>query len=410
MTASTTPLRLLMLNWRDTTNPEGGGSERYVESVATLLVSAGHDVTVFCAAHTNAPAGEVRDGVQFVRRGSKLGVYPQALWWLARRRGSFDAVVDVQNGLPFFSRLVTRAPVVVLVHHVHREQWPVVYGPVRARIGWWIESRLAPRLYRRSQYVAVSEATRRELVSLGVDEDRIAIVHNGNETPLEPLATADEHPRLTVLGRLVPHKRVEHALDVLAQLREGTPDLRLTVIGHGWWEEQLHAAAAARGVGDSVDFLGYVSDHDKHLALARSWVLLTPSLKEGWGLCIAEAASHGVPSVAYASAGGVAESIVHGQTGLLVGDELDAFVAATRLLLEDDALRQRLGAAARERAMQFAWTTTAEAFLTVLRTAVSGGVRHDADPVEVAHLRGEPVSLDQSNQEAASSPSDQRAP
>jgi glycosyltransferase involved in cell wall biosynthesis len=407
MTASTAsqPLRLLMLNWRDTTNPEGGGSERYVESVAGLLVSAGHEVTVFCAAHPNAPAEEVRNGVRFVRRGSKLGVYPHALWWLVRRRGSFGAVVDVQNGLPFFSRLVTRAPVVVLVHHVHREQWPVVYGPFRARIGWWIESRVAPRLYRRSQYVAVSEATRRELVTLGVDENRIAIVHNGTETPLEPLAQPDDHPRLIVLGRLVPHKRVEHALDALARLREDSPDLRLTVVGDGWWQKELHDAAAARGVSDAVDFLGHVDEHDKHLALARSWVLLTPSLKEGWGLCIAEAASHGVPAVAYASAGGVAESIVDGETGLLVADDLDAFIAAAKLLLEDPTLRRRLGVAARNRAMQFAWTTTAEAFLTVLRTAVSGGVRHDADPVEVGHVTGEPVSL-----EPASGSGDQRLP
>jgi glycosyltransferase involved in cell wall biosynthesis len=407
MTASTPPqpLRLLMLNWRDTTNPEGGGSERYVESVAGLLVSVGHEVTIFCAAHRNAPEDETRNGVRFVRRGSKLGVYAQALRWLARHRRSFDAVVDVQNGLPFFSRIVTRAPVVVLVHHVHREQWPVVYGPVRARIGWWIESRLAPWLYRRSQYVTVSDATRRELVTLGVDENRIAIVHNGTESPLEPLAQPDDHPRLMVLGRLVPHKRVEHALDALARLRQGTPDLRLTVVGDGWWAEQLHEAAATRGVSDAVDFLGRVDDHDKHLALARSWVLLTPSLKEGWGLCIAEAASHGVPSVAYASAGGVAESIMHGETGLLVADDLDAFIAATKLLLEDTTLRQQLGAAARERATQFAWTTTAGAFLTVIRTAVSGELRHDADPVEFGHVTGDPVSL-----EPASGSGDQRLP
>ena len=75
-----------------------------------------------------------------------------------------------------------------------------------------------------------------------------------------------------------------------------------------------------------------------------------------------------------------------GQTGLLVADDLDAFIAATQLLLEDAALRQRLGAAARERALQFAWSTTADAFLTVVRTAVSGGVRHDSDPVDVVDL------------------------
>jgi glycosyltransferase involved in cell wall biosynthesis len=377
------PLRIVMLNWRDTRNPEGGGSERYVETVARHLVADGHQVTVFCAAHEDAPADETRHGVRFVRRGSKLGVYPQALrYLLGRRSESYDVVVDVQNGMPFLSRLVTRKPVVVLVHHVHREQWHVVYGPVRARIGWWVESRLAPWLYQRSQYVAVSQVTRAELVGLGVDADRIAVVHNGTEPPLAAGTVTDTVPHLCVLGRLVPHKRVEHALETLARLRTDHPDARLTVVGHGWWEDELRAEARRLGVEDSVEFLGWVDETEKHRALARSWVLLTPSLKEGWGLCITEAASHGVPSVAYRSAGGVAESVVDGCTGLLVEDELDAFVAAARTLLDDSDLRRRLGAAARDRSSEYSWTTAAAAFLTVLRTSVAGRTRHDSDAVE----------------------------
>src|SRR5664279_4997442 len=88
-------LHIVFLNWRDTTNPEGGGSERYVEKVAHGLVEAGHRVTIVCAAHDRAPADEVRDGVRFVRRGSKVGVYPAAAWaLLSRRLGAYDAVVD----------------------------------------------------------------------------------------------------------------------------------------------------------------------------------------------------------------------------------------------------------------------------------------------------------------------------
>ena len=376
-------LRVLVLNWRDTANPEGGGSERYVETVATRLVAAGHEVTVFCAAHDNAPADEVRDGVRFVRRGSKLGVYPRAVWHLLlRRSGPLDVVVDVQNGLPFFSRLVTRGPVVVLVHHVHREQWHVVYDGFRARVGWLVESRLAPLLYRRSQYVAVSQVTRRELVGLGVGADRVAVVHNGTEPALETGTVPDAVPHLCVLGRLVPHKRVEHALETLSRIRGDHPQARLSIVGHGWWEDRLRAEAIRLGVEDAVDFLGWVDDVTKHRVLGSAWVLLTPSLKEGWGLCIAEAAGHGVPTVAYRSAGGVTESVADGRTGLLVDDDLDDFVAATRRLLDDTALRHRLGAAARERSAEFSWDTTAAAFLTVLRTAVAGRTRHDEDTVE----------------------------
>ncbi|MGH3334136.1 MAG: glycosyltransferase family 4 protein, partial [Nocardioidaceae bacterium] len=341
---------VVFFNWRDTANPEGGGSERYVEKMARGLAERGAEVTVFCAAHEAAPADEVVDGVRFMRRGSKLGIYALGVVHLLFRRfGRVDLVVDVQNGLPFFTRLATRRPVVVLVHHVHREQWHVVYDRVRAAVGWFLESKVSPRLYRRSQYVAVSQVTRHELVELGVDADRIAVVHNGTERPPETGLSPAPDPVLCVLGRLVPHKRVEHALATLARVRVDQPRARLSIVGHGWWEPQLRAEAARLGVADAVDFAGWVDETAKHEALARSWVLLTPSLKEGWGLCIAEAAGHGVPSIAYRSAGGVAESVVDGVTGLLVGDgdELRGFVDATLQLVDDPVLRRQLGAAAR---------------------------------------------------------------
>ncbi len=175
---------VVFFNWRDTANPEGGGSERYVETMARGLVENGARVTIFCAAHEAAPAEQVVDGVRYIRRGDHLEVYLQGVWHLLRRRfGKVDLVVDVQNGLPFFTRVATRKPVVVLVHHVHREQWPVVFPGTLGRVGWWIERWLAPLLYRRSQYIAVSRATRAELATLGVAKKRIAIVHNGTAPP-----------------------------------------------------------------------------------------------------------------------------------------------------------------------------------------------------------------------------------
>ena len=66
-----------------------------------------------------------------------------------------DVVIDTQNGLPFLARLLYGRRVAMLVHHCHREQWPVA-GPVLSRIGWLVESRLSPWLNRRNQYLTVS--------------------------------------------------------------------------------------------------------------------------------------------------------------------------------------------------------------------------------------------------------------
>jgi glycosyltransferase involved in cell wall biosynthesis len=226
---------VLFLNWRDTTNPEGGGSEVYVERVAAGLAAQGRPVTLFCAAHPDAPATERVGDVLVVRRGSRLTVYLHA-WWahLTGRLGPHEVVVDVQNGLPFFSALWCRRPVVVLVHHVHREQWRVVLPAAQARLGWWIESRLAPRLYRRARYVAVSEATRRELVGLGVRPAAITVVHNGTAPPGRAAAERTPYPSVCVLGRLVPHKRVELALEAAARIRQHLPELKVRVVGHGY--------------------------------------------------------------------------------------------------------------------------------------------------------------------------------
>ena len=371
---------MVFFNWRDTANPEGGGSERYVENMARGLVAHGAQATVFCAAHDRAPADEVVAGVRFVRRGTKMGVYLQGVLHLARRAfGTVDVVVDVQNGLPFFTRLATRRPVVVLVHHVHREQWPVVYPGVVGRVGWWIESRVAPRLYRRSQYVAVSRATRAELVRLGVDRRRIAVVHNGTDPAPGTAATRSASPTICVVCRLVPHKQVEHAVDVVKALRGDFPEISLRVVGSGWWEDEIRTYVAEAGVADLVVMEGQVSEQRKHEIYAESWLLVLPSLKEGWGLVIGEAGMHGTPTVAYASAGGTGESIVHDYSGLLVADKPE-LVEAIRAVLADPATRERLGAGAHEVAHQFTWQQAQRSFARIVRDVVAGRRLATEDP------------------------------
>ncbi|HEX6360050.1 glycosyltransferase family 4 protein [Actinophytocola sp.] len=364
--------KVLLVNWRDTRHPEGGGSERYVERMAEGLARRGYDVTIQCAAHANAPRDEMVAGVRFRRRGGRFSVYGWALLAIMTTRP--DVVVDVQNGMPFFSRLVARCPVLVLVHHVHREQWRAVLGPALGRIGWFIESWLAPRLYRKCRYLTVSEVTRAELVRLGVAASRITVVHNGLDPVPRTRAAQDPDPTLVLVGRLVPHKRVEHAIDAVARLATRWPKLRLEVVGQGWWLRTLREHAELRDVQDRVTLHGWVDEQDKHEIIARSWLHLCPSVKEGWGVVIMEAAAHGVPSVAYRAAGGVAESIVDGTTGLLATD-FDDFVRKVESLLDSASLRTEMGAAGRAWAAEFDWERSVDAFETAVFDVVSASSR-----------------------------------
>jgi glycosyltransferase involved in cell wall biosynthesis len=352
---------VLLLCWRDTGHPQGGGSEAYLQRIGARLAESGVRVTLRTARYPGAPRREVVDGVHISRGGGRYSVYVWALvaMALARigvgplRRSRPDVVVDTQNGLPFLARLVFGRRVAVLVHHCHREQWPVA-GPVIGRLGWFVESKVSPRVHRRNQYVTVSLPSARDLTSLGVNPDHIAVVRNGlDEAPTQTLAVPrSTTPRVAVLSRLVPHKQIEDALDAVAQLRRLIPDLHLDILGGGWWEQRLVDHAALLSISDAVTFHGHVDDDTKHRVLQRCWVHVLPSRKEGWGLAVTEAARHSVPTIGYRSSGGLTDSIVDGVTGLLVDDH-DELVDGLERLLSDHVLREQLGAKAQTRSGEF---------------------------------------------------------
>lgn len=369
-------LRVLLLNWRDLNHPEAGGAEKYLVTVAEGLAARGHSVTFRTAAYPGALPEETLEGVHYVRRGGHYSIYPRAV--LGRTQAGHDVVVDVQNGVPYLSPLVTRTPVVNLVHHVHREQWPLVFGPRGARFGWWLESSVAPVAYRRSSYVAVSHSTRRELIQLGVDADRITLIHNGTDAVADDGLERSPSPRVIVLGRLVPQKRVEIALEAMAHLRTRVPGIHLDVVGSGWWDPTLREHATALGVEDLVTFHGHVSEAEKHRLLARAWVHAMPSLKEGWGLVVVEAGVHGTPTVAFREAGGPADSIRDGETGLLVEDvagSSTAFADAVGRLLADHGERAAMSGQVRQWVARFHWDDCVQSWEDLL-VRQAGGPGH----------------------------------
>jgi len=375
------PVRsVLLLCWRDTGHPQGGGSETYLQRIGSQLAADGVEVTLRTARYPGAPRRETLDGVRISRAGGRYGVYVRAgLAMVAARVGLGplrhvrpDVVVDSQNGIPFLARLAFGRRSVVLVHHCHREQWPVA-GPVMSRVGWFVESRLSPRLHRDNQYVTVSLPSARDLVDLGVDGHRVAVVRNGlDEAPAETLTQPRSGtPRVAVLSRLVPHKQIEDVLDAVAELLPRTPDLHLDVVGGGWWHDRLVAHAARLGITDAVTFHGHVDDRTKHEVLQRCWVHVLPSRKEGWGLAVTEAAQHAVPTIGYRSSGGLTDSIVDGVTGLLVDDHAE-LVSRLDRLVSDHVLREQLGIKAQLRSGEFSWRQSADAMRVVLESVVEG--------------------------------------
>ena len=130
-------LRIAIANWRDPWHPQAGGAERYAWEMARALTQGRARVTFLTARAPGQARTEERDGITIVRRGGQFGVYARALLWLLAHRRSFDAVLDCQNGIPFFTPLVLprKVPVLCVVHHVHTAQFGVHFGRAMASAG-----------------------------------------------------------------------------------------------------------------------------------------------------------------------------------------------------------------------------------------------------------------------------------
>ena len=376
-----TPIRsVLLLCWRDTGHYQIVIETMEAAGIGALLAESGIDVTLRTARYPGAPRRDVIDGVAISRGGGPYSVYIWAgLAMVAARVGLGplrrvrpDVVIDTQNGVPFLARLAFGRRVAVLVHHCHREQWPVA-GRIVGRLGWLVESWLSPRMHRNNQYVTVSLPSARDLSDLGVDATRIAVVRNGlDEAPPQTLtAQRSATPRVVVLSRLVPHKQIEDALEAVAALRSRVADLHLDIVGGGWWHERLVERARLLGISEAVTFHGHVDDTTKHAVVQQSWVHVLPSRKEGWGLAVIEAAQHGVATVGYRGSGGLTDSVVDGVTGVLV-DNRDELVDRLERLLTDDVLRDELGAKAKARSSEFSWQQSADAMRNVLESVHAG--------------------------------------
>ena len=162
----------------------------------------------------------------------------------------------------------------------------------------------------------------------------------------------DTTPSVGFAGRLVRKKGVDVLLRAMALLRERVPGVRLVVVGDGPERVALEGLAAELGMREAVDFLGHLTQDAMERALAGVWAQAIPSRwEEPFGLVAAEAMMRGT-AVAASASGGLTEQVAQGETGFLAppGDA-PALAAALECIVRDRDFAERLGAAARTRAV-----------------------------------------------------------
>jgi glycosyltransferase involved in cell wall biosynthesis len=351
--------RISILAWRDLDDPEAGGSEIHVHEIARCWAEAGVEVTMRTSYAGGRSHVAWRDGYRVIRKAGRYMVFPRAAFsermgW----HGASDGLVEIWNGMPFFSPLWVTSPRVVFLHHYHAEMWQMTLPPRSAAFGSFIEAKLAPPLYRRTPICTPSESSKRELVEqLGFKADRVQVVPPGIDSKYSPGGEKSPTPLVVAVGRLVPVKRHHLLLEVLAELKHDHPTLEAVIAGEGYERDALEAQRRELGAEDWIHLPGRVSDDEIVDLYRRAWVLASTSAREGWGMTITEASACGTPAVATRIAGHE-DAVVDGVTGLLA-DDMPGIARAIDRLLRDGDLRQRMSTAALEYSARFQWSKTA---------------------------------------------------
>lgn len=358
--------RVGMLAWRDLDDPEAGGSEVHASTVASIWGQAGIEVTMRTSYAAGHPQISWRDGYRVIRKAGRYMVFPRAAFSeLMGWHGSRDGLVEIWNGMPFFSPVWGKGPRIVWLHHVHAEMWQMTLPPRLAAIGSTLESSVAPHFYRRTPIVTLSESSKRELVEeLRFKPERVTVVPPGVDARFSPGDKKSPTPLVVAAGRLVPVKRFEELIEVLVRVKARQPLLEAVIVGEGYRREDLEAQLRETGAERWIRLAGRVSDEELLDLYRRAWVVASAAAREGWGMTITEAGASGTPAVATRIAGH-SDAIAHGRSGLLV-DGREEFVGALDLVLRDAELRERLSRGAIEQASRFTWAATARGTLEVL--------------------------------------------
>jgi len=366
-------MKILWLNWKDRSHPRAGGAEVVNEELAKRLIADGHEVTFVVAQFPGARTEEERDGFRIIRVGGRYSVYWDAYRLYKKHfQGWPDLVIDEMNTIPFFARFYVREKSVMFVHQLCREIWFYQMSFPLSLIGYLLEP-LYLRLLSRSEVITVSESTKNDLMRFGFDQAKIHIISEGIDikTLMELAPKNLDQPMILTLGRCDPMKRTVDAIRAFELVKEKIPDARLVIAGlcDGDYGEKVRSMREVSHHRDAITITGSITQEQKISLLQEAAVLVSTSVKEGWGLVVTEANSQGTPAVVY-DVDGLRDSVKNGKTGRVVAENSpEALATAMSGLLGDHALYERLRTGGWHWSKEVTFGKGYREFLTILNHA-----------------------------------------
>lgn len=364
-------MRILIFNWRDIKHSWAGGGEIYLFEQAKRWVKLSHSVTLFCGEdiEKRLPKTENIDGIKIYRKGGRYSLYLWAVWYyFTKFRGNVDVLIDVINGIPFFTPVFTRLPKLCFVYHIHGDQFFYEIPFPLNYLGFAVEKYIFPFFYRHIPVVSISKTTKKQLLAYGFSKNNIRIVYcgiNGSSKNSGLPKRKFSRPTLLYLGRIKKYKRVDLLLEIFPQIIKKIPKAKLIIAGWGTEASNIADMVMKNPLRRRVSLVGPVTNAEKRELLSKSWLFVNPSIGEGWSIAVIEANFYGTPAVAF-NVPGLAESIRDGKTGLLAEHKED-LIDKICVILKNKQLRNKFAGSAYLHARRFNWDHTAAKSLSILK-------------------------------------------
>ena len=354
-------MKICHVTYDDLDNPwlGGGGAVRAREIYRRLAER--HEITLITGTYPGADRETWIDGLRLLRVGmaTSYGISRASFCGSAIRRLKqlqWDVWVHEFSAFAplFVPRGLRRRGVLLFQHFMGFE---AVRKHALAGLASVVAERRVLKAYQR--IITVSPSVQRKLQSrLSDRETKVHCVHNGVDARLFAAAPSDRGSYILSFGRLdLRTKGLDLLIEAFSRVAADNPEISLVIAGRGTDEQlsELEHRAGKAGVGARVILRASVDEKEKAELLSRALFLCMPSRYEGWGIAAIEASATGTAVLA-SHIDGLRDAVCDGETGLLVPTEdADALAQGMRRLLDDPALRRRLGTAGRDRAKRFDW-------------------------------------------------------
>jgi len=358
-------MRILIFAWRDIKNPNVGGSEIYFHELAKRWVKAENSVEMIVGGWKGCRKTENIDGINIIRTGSSLTLYMLAPLAYKKLKQKPDIIIDVENGIPFFTPLFAKEKKILHIHHLHRGVWFKQLNPVFASIGYLIETKIMPLVYKKTPIITISKSSKEEIDLENISRV-VGIVNPGIEYYKYKKYGKNKKPLVLFLNRIKKYKGLDILLKSVKQLNNKL-DFDLLVAGTGDYLKEAQKYAKINNL-KNVKFLGRISEAKKNELMQEAWVFVNPSFKEGWGIVNIEANYFSLPVVG-SNVSGIKDSIIDGKTGLLFeyGNSHE-LAEKIKFLILHKKVRQNMEKNAKLWAKKFDWGKKADEYLKVLKT------------------------------------------